>query len=828
MGLCPHNAPMPDSSAYLPAPLCPSDAADRTRLGATVHGDGTDFVVAAPHASAVDLCLIESDGAGRVLSERRVGMRGPWRGVWSAHVAGVGAGQRYGYRVHGTWDPDGGLLHNPRKLVLDPYARATEGSGRLGPELYAHAVDGQLRPAGGAMTPSQLDSAGAVPLGVVTAPASFPVVPGPQVPAERTVVYETHVKGLTYRMPGVPEELRGTYAGLAHPTTLGYLTSLGVTTIELLPVHAAFSEAFLQARGMRNYWGYSTLSYFAPEPSYATASARAAGPQAVLDELRGMVSILHEAGLEVILDVVYNHTCESGVDGPTLSLRGLDNLEYYLHDAGRPARYADVTGTGNTVDMRSTRAVQLVLDSLRYWVTDIGVDGFRFDLAATLGREGAEFRPHHPLLVAMATDPVLQRVKLIAEPWDVGPGGWRTGQFPVPFHDWNDRYRDTVRTFWLADASSLSKGRPASDLRDLATRLAGSVDLFGGGEYPGGRGPLGSVNFVTAHDGFTLRDLTCFDHKHNEANGEDNRDGSSDNHSWNHGFEGAVPEGLDAGPIEVLRRRSARNVLGTLLVSAGTPMILGGDEVARTQGGNNNSYCQDSPVSWYDWDVATWQRDQLATTRFLLRLRAEHPVLRPATFATGQPVALPVGSVLAPSGSVSPSLVPGQGGDDAAAHLDTIADLSWWRADGQPMQTAQWHDAGVRVVQMLRSGAPVGDDDLLVVINGSLDQVEVTLPQAHGRDWHLVWDSAWAVPRPHTSAFALSRRVRRGPWADAHAADPTGALASRTGQVDCRHDRPGDTTELDALCLRIYLSGEELILPEPAEPSEQAKPTAEG
>ena len=779
---------MPAQTAVEPALTGPEDARDRTRLGATPVDGGTDFVVVSPRADAVDLCLLDLDDAGSVVRERRTGMHRHGRGAWSVHVPGVGPGQRYGYRVHGRWDPAEGLLFNPRKLLLDPYARAIDGAPELGPELYAHAVDDSLSPTAQPLEPSSLDSLGHVALGVVTE-EPFPVVPGPHVPAERVVVYETHVKGLTINMPGVPTGLRGTYAGLAHPSTVEYLRSLGVTTIELLPIHASFSEAFLLQNGRRNYWGYSTLSYFAPEPSYATAAARAAGPQAVLDEVRGMVSILHEAGLEVVMDVVYNHTCESGVTGPTLSLRGLDNLEYYLHAPQRPAQYVDVTGTGNTVDFRSTRAVQLCLDSLRYWHEHVGIDGFRFDLAATLGRNAAEFQARHPLLIGMTTDPVLQGATLIAEPWDVGPGGWRTGEFPDPFHDWNDRYRGTVRSFWLHDASELSKGRPGMDLRDLATRLAGSADLFGHGEYPGGRGPLASVNFVTAHDGFTLRDLVSYDYKHNLANGEDNRDGTDDNRSWNHGFEGPVTDsalelGMDLGPIEVLRRRSSRNVLGTLLVSAGTPMILGGDELGRSQEGNNNSYCQDSPISWYDWNLATWQRDLIATTRYLTRLRAEHPVMRPTEFATGR-----------------------------VAEGDAIRDLAWYRATAQEMDVEGWHDPFTRVVQMLRSGQG-DDDDLLVIINGSLDQCDVTLPEGRGTDWHLAWDSTWAVPRPHTSAFALARRVRRGSRASDVPVAPERARAARSGATDCRQDRPGDTTTMDPLSMRIYFSGEELRAPE--------------
>ena len=768
---------MSPSSEPQPAARALSNASDRTRLGATLTEDGADFAVVAPHASAVDLCLIDTDEDGAVVSERRVGLHGPRLGVWDAHVPDVQAGQRYGYRAHGPWNPSGGLLFNPRKLLLDPYARALDGKPVLGPELYAHAVDEDLSPTCMPFIPSELDSAGNVALGVVTG-EQFPIVPGPKVPEGRTVVYETHVKGFTHDMPDVPPELRGTYAGMAHPAAIEHLLSLGVTAVELLPIHAAFSEAFLLKRGRTNYWGYSTLSYFAPEPSYATAASQAAGPQAVLDELRGMISLLHKAGLEVIMDVVYNHTCESGVDGPSLSLRGLGNLEYYLHSPHRPAQYFDVTGTGNTVDFRSTRAVQLALDSLRYWAGEVGIDGFRFDLAVTLGRNASEFHARHPLLVGMATDPVLSGVKLIAEPWDIGPGGWRTGDFPLPFHDWNDRYRGTVRSFWLHDASEMSKGRPGSDLRDLATRLSGSADTFSYGECPGGRGPLGSVNFVTAHDGFTLRDLVSYDYKHNLANGEDNRDGTDDNRSWNHGFEGPLAEGMGGGPIEMLRRRSSRNVLGTLFISAGMPMLLGGDEMGRTQDGNNNSYCQDSPISWYDWKLAPWQCDLLATARFLVGLREAHPVLRPEVFATG-----------------------------AAPEGDTMPDLSWFRADGVPMGPEAWHGPWTRVIQMLRNGGPVADRDLLVVINGWLDQVDVTLPDGHGTDWHLMWDSTWAVPRPHTSAFALAHRVRRGA-ARTRVIRPSQDRPWRS--ADCRHDRPGDTTTLDALSMRIYLSGEVL------------------
>ncbi|MDD9208018.1 glycogen debranching protein GlgX, partial [Georgenia sp. 10Sc9-8] len=605
------------------------------RPGVHLAGDGIDVVVHAGRATAVDLCLLEVRADGS-LTERRHRLLGPTAGTWTGHVPGVRPGQRYGFRVHGRWDPAAGLLHNPAKLLLDPYARGTVGEAVLGPALYGHGVDDRLRPLAG-RPPSALDSAPFVPHAVVMDEPDGGVAPRPYVPWEKTVVYEAHVRGLTMSLPGVPPELRGTYAGLSHPATVEHLHSLGVTTVELLPIHASMPEPFLTEQGLSNYWGYNTLAFLAPEPRYATQAARDAGPQAVLAEVKGMVSLLHEAGLEVVLDVVYNHTCEAGADGPTLSLRGLDNTGYYLHDGRQPATLVDVTGCGNSLDFRRTRAVRLALESLRYWADEVGVDGFRFDLAVTLGRNAAEFTPYHPFLVAMVTDPVLSTLKLAAEPWDLGPGGWRTGEFPAPMGDWNDRFRDAVRTFWLADARAAADGQPGHDLRDLATRMSGSADLFGHGEVPGGRSPLASVNLVTAHDGFTLADLVGYDHKHNEANGEHNRDGTDHNHSWNHGVEGPVREHGPAGAVLPLRRRSIRNLLGTLLLSAGTPMITAGDELGRSQLGNNNAYCQDNEISWVRWDLAPWRQDVLATTRYLLRLRREHPVLRPTRFASGRP-----------------------------------------------------------------------------------------------------------------------------------------------------------------------------------------------
>jgi glycogen operon protein len=740
----------PPRTAAVPVEVLRADhAANPRRLGAHLVGDGVDVAVVASRAREVELCLLDPAGDG-TFTERRYLLRGPVAGVWHGHVPGVGPGQRYGFRVHGHWDPATGLRHNPAKLQLDPYARAIDGEVALVPQIHDHLVGPDLAPLDGGTSADPADSAPYVPHGVVVDDAFDGHVPGPRVPWSRTVLYEAHVRGLTMRLPGLPAELRGTYAGLANPVTIAHLKSLGVTTIELLPIHASMSEPFLTAKGLSNYWGYNTLAFFAPEPRYATRAAREAGPQAVLAEVKGMVALLHAAGLEVVLDVVYNHTCEGGYHGPSLSLRGLDNTGYYLHDGVAPARLVDVTGCGNSLDFRRTRVVQLALDSLRYWVEEVDVDGFRFDLAVTLGRNGGDYTPYHPFLVAMVTDPVLSSVKLIAEPWDLGPGGWRTGQFPAPMADWNDKFRNAVRTFWLADAGAASHGHTGHDLRELATRMSGSADLFGLGEVPGGRGPLSSVNYVTAHDGFTLADLVAYDHKHNEANLEGNRDGTNDNRSWNHGVEGAVKDSI-AAPILPLRRRSMRNLMGTLLLSAGTPMITAGDEFGRSQHGNNNAYCQDNEISWVGWELAPWRRDMLETTQYLLRLRAEHPVLRPTRFATGRP----------------------DPGDD-------VADLAWFDGAGLAMTAHRWHDVHNRVLQMLRSGRRSADRDALVLINGSLDQQMVTLAEGRGGDYELVWDSAWERPEYQRTTSD---------------SDPLSLIAS-----------PHEVVEMESLSMRLYLS----------------------
>jgi isoamylase len=720
------------------------------RLGVHLAGDGVDVGVVAAQADHVDLCLLDR-GAGDQWIERRYSLAGPEHGLWHGHVPGVREGQHYGFRVHGRWDPAAGLRHNPAKLLLDPYARGVDGTLVLRGEVYGHLVDRDLNPKHPDLVRDDRDSAPYVPHGVVLEEHPWSGAPRPFVPWNETVVYEAHVKGLTKLKPGIPEELRSTYAGLAHPAMIDHFRALGVTTLELLPIQALASEPFLIKRGLTNYWGYNTLGFFAPEPSYATRRAQELGPAAVLDEVKGMVSLLHEAGIEVVLDVVYNHTAEAGADGPHLSWRGLDNTGYYLHDGRSPATYADLTGCGNTLDFRRSRVIQMTLDSLRYWVDEVGIDGFRFDLAVTLGRDAAEFSGRHPLLVALQTDPVLSTAKLIAEPWDLGPGGWRTGQFPYPLAEWNDRFRGAARTFWLSDAGALSHGHAGHDLRDLATRLAGSADLFGHGEIPGGRGPTASLNFVTAHDGFTLADLVSYDHKDNRANLEDNRDGTDDNRSWNHGMEGSVSGESDAAAILPLRRRSIRNLLGTLLLGTGTPMITAGDEMGRTQRGNNNAYCQDSDISWVSWDLKPWRSDLLATTKYLLHLRRTHRVLRADRFSSGWFV-----------------------GDDV------IPDLAWYGIDGRVLDASAWHDRGNRVLQMLRSGEPFEDRDALLVLNGLLDPVEVELAIGRERGYSLMWDSAWEHPR-EIRAQAILNGVRVP---------------------------PGERIEMEPLSMRLYLSTE--------------------
>ncbi|MFN8168973.1 MAG: glycogen debranching protein GlgX [Candidatus Nanopelagicales bacterium] len=667
-----------------------------TPLGATWTPEGLNLAVRAPSAELVEACLFLGDEEVRIPLEARS------HGVHHGFLPGVGIGTQYGLRAHGPWEPQRGLRFNPAKLLVDPYARAITGDV-TSPDEPRPAVPGDPS------TPDPRDSAPFVPRGVVVGDGfDWGDDAPPSTPWAETVVYEMHVKGFTAAHPGVPEHLRGTYAGLAHPAAVEHLVRLGVSAVELQPVHHSVAEPPLAARGTRNYWGYSTLGFFAPHAPYAADRT----PGAQVDEFKAMVRALHQAGIEVILDVVYNHTCEGGVDGPSLMFRGLGERDHYKL-APHSGAYVDTTGCGNTLDVGDLDVLRLVLDSLRYWVSEMHVDGFRFDLATALTRERMDFDERSPFLAAVHQDPLLRTVKLIAEPWDVGPGGYRLGAFGSPWAEWNDAYRDDVRSFWRGAPGD--REAPA----DMGWRLTGSQDVFNG------RSPAASVNFVTAHDGFTLRDLVSYDGKHNEANGEDNRDGSDNNRSWNHGVEGATDdEAVEAGRLSTMRA-----MLATLLLSTGTPMLLMGDELGRTQQGNNNAYNQDNELSWMSWDLEPWQHDLLAWTTALVEVRKAHPTLRQTEFFDGRPVA-----------------------------EGRPADLAWLRPDGGPMTDEQWHDPGTGTLVMAlsgelftrdESGHPLRDSAFLVVLNRADGEVEVTLPATpYGEVYRRLLDTS--QPRPDT------------------------------------------------------------------------------
>jgi glycogen operon protein len=643
-------------------------------LGVRPVEGGGELRVWSANATAMELCIADPDARDRIASATPM-MRDA-DGVWSVTSAALVPGARYSVRADGPADPANAF--DPTRHLIDPYARG-----------LARTADGGWR---GCVVDGGFDWGG---------------VGKPGIPLDHTVIYEAHVKGLTMRNPDVPEELRGSYAGLAHPSTIDYLRDLGVTAIELLPVHQHVSEQRLRGMGLTNYWGYNTLNFFTPHAAYASRAAQAEGAEAVLREFKGMVRLLHEAGLEVLLDVVYNHTSEEGRDGPTTSLRGLDDASYYRHDAA--GAYIDTTGCGNTVDASTPAAQRLVLDSLRYWARELQVDGFRFDLAATLGRDASGvFDPQHPLLTAIASDPQLRDVKLIAEPWDVGPGGWQVGAFPRPWSEWNDGYRDRMRNFWLQDvAAARDNGLPSEGIGSLARRLAGSNHVFALE-----RGPLASVNFITAHDGFTAADLVAYDEKHNLANGEGNRDGSNDNKSFNHGVEGPT----DDREILAARRKAIRNLLGTLLLSAGVPMLTAGDEYGRSQSGNNNAYCQDSELTWLAWaDRADWQRELHAVVRQLIRLRRENPALRPVRYGRW--------------GETTPS----------ASQMD------WYNKQGLSMSLEDWDSPAERTLQFLAASTPEFEElnRILLVVHGLETSVTVTLPEHEGVDGYtLLWDSS--------------------------------------------------------------------------------------
>jgi isoamylase len=657
-------------------------------LGATADAHGTNFAVSS-NGDQVTLCLFDRDGAEErlVLPERDAD-------VWHGFVPGVGPGQLYGLRVGGPYEPARGLRYNPAKLLLDPYARAIEGQVRFGPELLGHATDNPS-------APSPLDSAAHMPRGVVLAGAPAPTAVRPQHELADTIVYEVHVRGFTAAHPGVPPDLRGTYAGLAHDASLEHLIHLGVSAVELLPVHHYVPEEFLVARGLTNYWGYNTIGFFAPHAGYS-AAVRAGRPGGQVEEFRAMVDTLHGAGLEVVLDVVFNHTAEGGSGGPTICYRGLDNAAYYRLDPNDPGRYVDTTGCGNSVNTGNPVALRMIMDSLRYWFGEMGVDGFRFDLAPTLGRQEGGFDPFSAFFDLVAQDPLISQAKLIAEPWDVGRwDSYDVGRFPPLWSEWNGRFRDTTRDWWRSQDSMLG---------DFASRLCGSADIYGGrGE---GRRPSASVNFVTVHDGFTLADLVSYDGKHNEANGEDNRDGTDDNRSWNCGIEGVTTD----PDVLALRARQQRAFLATLLLSAGVPMLLGGDEIGRTQRGNNNAYCQDNDITWFDW--STIDRDLLRFTTDLIELRRRHPVFRRRRFLTGP----------------------------------AAADLRWFTASGMEMTDQNWTDPVARSVSLWidgstdpdvdAAGTPLLDDDFLVFVNAWWEPLAFTVPaDASGRHWDIVCDT---------------------------------------------------------------------------------------
>ena len=643
-------------------------------------------------------------------------MDGPNYGLWYVHIPKAWDGMHYGYRVNGPWDPNHGVSFNPYKLLLDPYAKGIDGSMKLNPGAFAYAceiMNGKVK--GSPFGPmSTVDSLGHMPVSVAIDDRDANKHEGepshPHVAWSKTIIYELHVKGFTANAPWLPKELRGTYAGLAHPSTLSYLQDLGVTSIELMPIQAKQPELFLQERGRTNYWGYSTLGYFAPEPSYATRAAQEAGAAAVRKEVIDMVRALHEAGFEVIMDVVYNHTCESGPEGPTICWRGLDNLSYYRRNKEKISRLYDTTGCGNTLDFTNTHVVTFAVDSLRYWAKRIGIDGFRFDLAATLARLDGDFTSYHPFLYALRSDMLLGNLKMIMEPWDVGPGGWRTGQFGIPFAEWNDRFRDTTRKFWLTDVERNRGGESGVvTMQEMATRLCGSADLFA---TDPGRGSTASVNYVACHDGFTMADLTRYRHKHNERNGEDNRDGTNDNHSVNFGYEGPSDD-----PIIIQQReRAMANMLGMLLLSLGTPMLLSGDEFGNSQNGNNNAYMQDNPTTWLDWDwlYSTEQTPELKQFDLVSRLIA----LRKSRDLYDH--------------------------EDFFTRLSKIGLLKrsdrvhWFLPSGHAPHDADWTNPAVRTFAM-QLLSPDGSG-LMILINGSDEISRFHLPA--DKEWEMVWSSA--------------------------------------------------------------------------------------
>jgi isoamylase len=684
-------------------------------LGATWDGHGVNFALYSEAATGVELCLFDDSGQQESIPFTETTGR-----IWHAYIPGIGPGQLYGYRVHGPYQPTAGHRFNPAKLLIDPYAKAIAGRVNWKAPVFGY----QRGSKDGDLSRDDSDDAWGVPKCVVVDPYfDWQDDALPSIPWHETIIYETHVRGLTIRHPELETKVRGSYAGLASPPIVDYFRQLGVTAVELMPVHDFLGTKSLTDRGLSNYWGYNTTNFFSPSAAYSSSGDR--GGQ--IKEFKTMVKTLHSAGIEVILDVVYNHTAEGDDLGPTLSFRGIDNLTYYRHETGRERYYEDFTGTGNSLNVRHPQVLKLIMDSLRYWVREMHVDGFRFDLAATLAREQHDVDRFAAFLAAVHQDPVVSWVKLIAEPWDVGEGGYQLGNFPVLWSEWNGEYRDAVRRFWKAD-----KGQVA----ELGYRFTGSSDLY----QPTGRSPYASINFVTSHDGFTLHDLVSYNQKHNEANGEANHDGTDDNLSWNCGVEGPTD---DLNIIE-LRERQKRNFLATLFLSQGVPMLCGGDELGRTQGGNNNAYCQDNEISWYDWNLDDRKRALLEYTKHLVQTRRDHPVLHRKKFFRGQPI-----------------------------RDSGIKDIMWLRPDGQEMTDKDWESSSARCIGMFltamaseeaaEEGKPLADGALLLFLNPDSKELDVTGPAlAQPARWELILDTAASEVTPPKPVLGDGEKLKVG------------------------------------------------------------------
>jgi len=689
------------------------DAATRTSriteglphpLGATWDGVGVNFALFSANATKVELCLFDQEGTTEL---ERIELPEYTDEVWHGYLPDARPGTVYGYRVYGPWEPEHGHRFNHHKLLLDPYAKGHVGELKWGPEVFAYQME-----TGDDLTFDERDSAANMPKCVVIDPAfTWLRDRRPEVPWEQTIFYEVHVRGFTKQRPEIAEDLRGTFSGMAAKESVDWIKNLGVTSVELLPVHTFINDDRLLEHGLTNYWGYNTIGFFAPDPRYSSKPAFAHA------EFKEMVAHLHDAGLEVILDVVYNHTAEGNERGPSLSFKGIDNASYYRLLPDTPRYYINDTGTGNTLNLSNARVLQMVTDSLRYWVQEMHVDGFRFDLGTILAREPTGFSESSGFLDSCRQDPVLNSIKLIAEPWDCGPGGYQVGQFPPGWAEWNDKFRDETRQFWKGDDGMA----PA-----LAARLSASADMFN----KRGRKPWSTVNFITSHDGYTLHDSVSYNDKHNDANGEKNQDGHNANYSWNHGVEGET----DDPEVNDVRRRHMRNLLATLFLAQGTPMLLAGDEFGRSQGGNNNAYCQDNEISWLDWNIPDWGMTQVKLVQQLTKLRHAYPILRRGRFFTGTPI----------------------------NDMD-VKDVIWINASGHEMEGSDWGDAAMKCFGMLIDGRaqatgirkPGSDTTMLIVVNAHHDMVTFTLPDCtNGQEWELVFDTN--VPeRDDAQRFAI-------------------------------------------------------------------------